>query len=77
VILTPPAAEAMTEDLRRAWHDTFAIDRFGEPDDVAKAVAFLASDHASWITGVTILVDGGTHLRGLPDYVDHLLPGQD
>jgi 3-oxoacyl-[acyl-carrier protein] reductase len=38
--------------------------RFGTPDEIASAVAFLASDHASWITGATLSVDGGT-LRAL------------
>jgi enoyl-[acyl-carrier-protein] reductase (NADH) len=38
------------------------------------AVTFLASDYAAWITGVVLLVDGGSALRGLPDYVDYLLP---
>jgi meso-butanediol dehydrogenase / (S,S)-butanediol dehydrogenase / diacetyl reductase len=33
--------------------------RVGEPEDIAAAVAFLASDDASWITGVTLPVDGG------------------
>ncbi len=35
------------------------LGRVGEPQDVARAVAFLASDAASWITGVTLPVDGG------------------
>ena len=35
------------------------LKRIGEPEDVAAAVAFLASDAASWITGVTLPVDGG------------------
>ena len=35
------------------------LKRIGEPDDVAAAVAFLASDAASWITGVVLPVDGG------------------
>jgi 3-oxoacyl-[acyl-carrier protein] reductase len=42
--------------------------RFGEPEDVAKAVAFLASDDAGWVTGVTLPVDGGGHIRGLQNY---------
>ena len=33
--------------------------RIGTPDDIANAVLFLASDHASWITGQVISVDGG------------------
>lgn len=31
----------------------------GEPEDIAKAAVFLASDDASWITGVPLPVDGG------------------
>lgn len=37
----------------------YPMGRVGQPDDVAAAVAFLASDDASWITGVTLPVDGG------------------
>ena len=33
--------------------------RFGDPDEIAKAVAFLASDEASYITGVELNIDGG------------------
>lgn len=36
------------------------LKRIGEPEDVAAAVAFLASDQASWITGVVLPIDGGT-----------------
>jgi meso-butanediol dehydrogenase/(S,S)-butanediol dehydrogenase/diacetyl reductase len=37
----------------------YPLGRVGEPQDIAAAVAFLASDDASWITGVTLPVDGG------------------
>ncbi|MFI2102378.1 SDR family NAD(P)-dependent oxidoreductase [Isoptericola sp. NPDC019693] len=37
----------------------YPLGRIGEPDDVAAAIAFLASDDAAWITGVTLPVDGG------------------
>ena len=42
----------------------YPLGRVGEPEDIAAAVAFLASDDASWITGHTLPVDGGVLLRG-------------
>jgi NAD(P)-dependent dehydrogenase (short-subunit alcohol dehydrogenase family) len=36
------------------------LGRFGTPDDVAQAALFLASDASSWITGETLLIDGGS-----------------
>jgi len=38
------------------------LGRIGEPDDIGQAIAFLVSDAASWITGHTLVVDGGTLL---------------
>jgi NAD(P)-dependent dehydrogenase (short-subunit alcohol dehydrogenase family) len=35
------------------------IGRIGTPHDIAGAVVFLASDDSSWITGTTVMVDGG------------------
>ena len=39
------------------------LGRIGEPDDIARAVVWLASDAAEWITGADLLVDGGTRVR--------------
>ena len=36
-----------------------ALRRLGEPDDIADVVAFLASDDAHWLTGLTIAANGG------------------
>jgi NAD(P)-dependent dehydrogenase (short-subunit alcohol dehydrogenase family) len=36
------------------------LSRWGQPDDVAGAAVFLASEDAAWITGIDLLVDGGT-----------------
>jgi 3-oxoacyl-[acyl-carrier protein] reductase len=38
-----------------------ALGRFGAPDDVANAVAFLASAKAHYITGATLTIDGGAN----------------
>lgn len=37
----------------------YPMGRVGRPDDIAAAVAFLASDDASWITGINLPVEGG------------------
>jgi NAD(P)-dependent dehydrogenase (short-subunit alcohol dehydrogenase family) len=47
--------EALVDKLARQY----PLGRVGEPEDIAAAVAFLASDDASWITGLTVPVDGG------------------
>ncbi|NGP06733.1 SDR family oxidoreductase [Rhodococcus sp. 14C212] len=42
--------------------------RIGEPEDVAAAIAFLASDAASWITGETMVIDGGQRLGDVRNF---------
>lgn len=44
---------------RRTLENSLPMNRIGEPDDVANAVLFMASDEASWITGTVLEVDGG------------------
>ena len=50
------------EDFRRTVAEANPVRRVGSPDDIAAAVAFLASDEASYITGQTLYVDGGATL---------------
>lgn len=42
----------------------YPLRRLGEPDDIGSIVAFLLSDEAAWITGQTVIVDGGVTLIG-------------
>ncbi len=51
--------DALTDDQRRALVAMVPLDRPGQPAEVAAAVTFLASDDASYITGVVLPVDGG------------------
>jgi hypothetical protein len=52
-------AEALWKDHEELLSASTALERVGEPPDVAAAVAFLVSDEASWITGDTMVIDGG------------------
>jgi NAD(P)-dependent dehydrogenase (short-subunit alcohol dehydrogenase family) len=47
------------EDVLKALEGKHALGRLGEPEEVAKVVAFLLSDDASFITGGHYLIDGG------------------
>lgn len=50
---------ALTAEARAALAGQIPLERLGTPEDVAAAVTFLASEHASYITGQTLVVDGG------------------
>ena len=52
-------ARALWEPREEAVAAGLPLRRLGEPEDVASAALFLASDAASWITGTTLLMDGG------------------
>ena len=54
-----------------------ALGRSGLPEDIGHAVAFLASDKASYIKGTTLRVDGGLILPGMPEMItEGLKPGE-
>ena len=51
--------DGLSEDLRREYKSMVPMRRFGQPQDVAEAVLFLASRKAAYITGATLEVTGG------------------
>ena len=68
----------VTERLRAGWNDNPSGERFfedqyplrklGKPEDVANAVVFLSSDEAAFITGHTLVVDGGLTIQLQEDF---------
>ncbi len=72
VVLPGVIETAMTRSLiddpqvrRDALRNT-PVGRLGKPEDIAATVFFLSSDHAGYITGAEILVDGGQTIHGYP-----------
>lgn len=53
---------ALPEEQRKSLVGQIALERLGEPSDIAEAVAFLASPAAAYITGETLHVNGGMHM---------------
>ena len=55
--------EQLSEEIRKKMSDQVALNRLGEPQDIANAVSFLASDQASYITGNVLHVNGGLYMN--------------
>lgn len=62
MIRTPAQANLGGDEVAARLRARIPLGRLGEPDDIAAAMLFLASDHAAYVTGQTIVVDGGALL---------------
>jgi 3-oxoacyl-[acyl-carrier protein] reductase len=62
VVATDMSSFARTEEGRDATTSMQALKRVAQPEDIAGAIAFLASDAARWVSGDTLRVDGGSKL---------------
>jgi NAD(P)-dependent dehydrogenase (short-subunit alcohol dehydrogenase family) len=51
------------EERAKEWVKDYPLGRLGKAEDVANAILFLASDEASWITGIALVVDGGMSMK--------------
>ncbi len=68
-------SDAEAERFFARFAERIPLGRVGQPEDVAAAVAFLASDQARQITGTALLIDGGQTMRrwiSTPDLAPHL-----
>jgi 3-oxoacyl-[acyl-carrier protein] reductase len=61
--IATPMSQSVTAEQRQAITRTVPLGRMGQPEDIGEAAAFLVSDAASYITGATLPVSGGSDLR--------------
>ncbi|MDD3770536.1 3-oxoacyl-ACP reductase FabG [Sulfuricurvum sp. IAE1] len=54
--------DVLSDDIKASFTSKIPMGRFGEAREVAEATAFLLSDHAGYITGETLKVNGGMHM---------------
>ena len=57
--ITTDMTDSLPEELKEGMLKQIPLAKLGQPEDVAKAVVFFASDHANYITGQTLHIDGG------------------
>ncbi|MWA01577.1 SDR family oxidoreductase [Actinomadura sp. LD22] len=74
LIDTPLTSPFTRSPIQDEFLDNIPLGRIGATADVAAAALFLAGDHAAWITGDTLLVDGGAHTKRYPALLGRFAP---
>ena len=64
-VRTKLAMAVHTQDIIDAYHDALPLNRYGSESEIAEAIAFLASEKASYITGQILAADGGFEATGV------------
>ena len=64
-VRTKLAMAVHTEEIIEAYHDAIPLNRYGSEEEIANAIAFLASDKARFITGQLLSADGGFEATGV------------
>ncbi len=54
-----PMTAGLPEEIRKRYLEQVALQRFAQPEEIARVILFLASEDAGYITGQTLVVDGG------------------
>lgn len=62
IFIATEMTDQLSEEIRKKMSDQVALNRLGDPQDIANAVSFLASDKASYITGSVLHVNGGLYM---------------
>lgn len=62
---TAMAKAVHTPEIRADYHDTIPLNRYGLEEELAEVIYFLCSEHASYVTGQMIAVDGGFEATGI------------
>jgi NAD(P)-dependent dehydrogenase (short-subunit alcohol dehydrogenase family) len=60
---TDMAAPALASKGRETYEAAYPLRRLGQPQDIAEAALYLASNRSSWVSGTSLFVDGGTSCR--------------
>jgi 3-oxoacyl-[acyl-carrier protein] reductase len=60
--ITTDMTDKLTDEMKAQLLLQIPLARFGQPDDIARTVLFLASDEASYMTGQTLHIDGGMYM---------------